>query len=132
MARVDGGCFARDAAEESSQSSRHDARKEPRSRHRVCANRPPEDAVGPTVDGTLGRVRKRSGLAWAALISNGMAWFGAAAFLFALAGERLDVLASGSWPAVVGVVLIVLGGIALLVAGILDSQRARTRGSATP
>lgn len=75
-------------------------------------------------------MRKRSGLAWAALISNGMGWFGAAAFLFALAGERLDVLGSGSLPRVDGFVLIVLGGIAVLVAGILDNRRTRAHGSA--
>ena len=72
-------------------------------------------------------MRKRSGLAWAALLGNGMAWFGAAAFLLGLASEHADALLSGPWPRVIGFVLIGLVGVGLAVGGVLDNRRIRRR-----
>ena len=70
-------------------------------------------------------MRKRSGLAWAALLGNGMAWFGAAAFLLGLAGEQADALTSGAWPRMIGFVLIVTVGLGLVIGGMLDNRRIR-------
>lgn len=60
----------------------------------------------------LWQVEKRSRTGRAAPLGNGMAWFGAAAFLVGMAGEHVDALISGSWPRVVnfGVIVIVGAG----------------------
>lgn len=71
-------------------------------------------------------MRKRTPLAWAALVGNGMAWFGAAAFLLGLAGEHVDALSAGSGPQIVGLVLIAAAGIGLAIGGVLDNRRIRT------
>ena len=71
-------------------------------------------------------MRNRAGLAWAALLGNGMAWFGAAGFVLGLAGEQADALTTGPWPRVVGFVLVVVVGLALIGAGVWDNHRIRT------
>lgn len=70
-------------------------------------------------------VRKRPEPAWAALLGNGMAWFGAAGFVLSLAGEQFDTIASGAWPRVVGFVLVAAVGVGLAVGGVLDNHRIR-------
>jgi hypothetical protein len=71
-------------------------------------------------------MRKRSGTARAALLGNGMAWFGGAAFLLGLAGEHVDALTSGSWERAVGFSMILVVGVTLVLAGVLDNRRIRT------
>lgn len=71
-------------------------------------------------------MEKRSRTAQAALLGNGMAWFGAAAFLLGLAGEHVDALMTGPWPRVVGFGAIVIVGAGLAVGGALDNRRIRT------
>lgn len=61
-----------------------------------------------------------------ALVGNGMAWFGAAAFLLGLAAEHVDALSAGSWPQTVGFALIVAAGIGLAIGGVLDNRRIRS------
>lgn len=79
--------------------------------------------------GMLGQVQKRSGTAWAALVGNGMVWFGTAAFLLGLAGEHIDALLSGPWPRTVGFTAITVVGVGLAVGGIMDNRRTRRRHS---
>lgn len=74
----------------------------------------------------LGRMQRRSGVARAALVGNGMAWFGAAVFLLSLAGQHLDALVAGPWPRTVGFVAVVTVGVGLVVGGVLDQRRIRT------
>ena len=71
-------------------------------------------------------MRRRSGTEWAALLGNGMAWFGSAAFLLGLAGEHVDALVSGSWSRAVGFAMVAVAGVGLVVAGVLDNRRIRT------
>jgi hypothetical protein len=80
----------------------------------------------PGVAGMLAQVRRRTPLAWAALVGNGMTWFGAAAFLLGLAGEHVDAVSAGFWPQIVGFALIVTAGIGLAIGGVLDNRRIRT------
>lgn len=67
--------------------------------------------------------RKR--LARMALVGNAMAWFGAAGFVLAIAGEHLDALTGGSLARLVGFGLLLVVGVGLLVAGVLDHRRIR-------
>lgn len=72
-------------------------------------------------------MRKQSGLARAALLGNGMVWFGAAVFVLGLAGEHLDVVVVRPWPGVVGFALLVAIGVGLAVGGVLENRRIRAR-----
>ena len=70
-------------------------------------------------------MQRRSRTARATLLGNGMAWFGAAAFLLALAGEHSDVLTAGPWSRAVGFILVAAAGIGLAIVGVLDNRRIR-------
>ena len=71
-------------------------------------------------------MRKRTPLAWTALIANGMAWFGLAGFLLALAGAHITAVTTGPAPQAIGFALIVAVGITAAIAGVLDNRRIRT------
>lgn len=74
----------------------------------------------------LAQAQKRKRLVRAALVGNGMAWFGAAAFLLGITGENIDALSAGSWSQTLGFALISAAGLGLAVGGVLDNRRIQT------
>ncbi|WP_147304079.1 hypothetical protein [Subtercola boreus] len=72
-------------------------------------------------------MRKRGSLAKTALAANVMVWFGAALFLFALAGEQTYSAFHGQWQNIVGWALICAVALAITVIGILEVRRLHAR-----
>lgn len=71
--------------------------------------------------------KPRRSLARTALAANIMVWFGAAVFLFALAGENTYTAFTGQWYNILGWALIVAVGLAVAVAGAVQVRRLHTR-----
>lgn len=64
-------------------------------------------------------------LARAALISNGMVWFGLSLMLFSIAGEQTYAAFNGTWLNVLGWALIVLVAAGLAVVGVIENRNIR-------
>jgi hypothetical protein len=69
--------------------------------------------------------QKRSKLAQAALVSNGMVWFGASFMLFAIAAEQTAAVFAGTWLNVLGWAIILLVAVGLAVVGIIENVNIR-------
>ncbi|WP_148060103.1 hypothetical protein [Rathayibacter sp. PhB152] len=67
----------------------------------------------------------RTPLARAALISNGMVWFGLSLILFAIAGEQTYAALTGQWFNVLGWLLIVAVAVGLAVVGVIENRNIR-------
>ncbi|NRG43109.1 hypothetical protein HRK28_19560 [Rathayibacter sp. VKM Ac-2835] len=61
----------------------------------------------------------------AALISNGMFWFGLSLMLFAIAGEQTGAAFTGQWFNMLGWVLIVSVAASLAVIGVIENRNIR-------
>ncbi|MCM6761140.1 hypothetical protein NB037_01795 [Rathayibacter sp. ZW T2_19] len=70
--------------------------------------------------------KPRTKLARAALISNGMVWFGLSLMLFSIAGEQTYAAFTGEWFNVVGWALIVAVAVGLAVMGVLENRNIRS------
>ncbi|WP_146084510.1 hypothetical protein [Rathayibacter sp. AY1C1] len=68
----------------------------------------------------------RTPLARAALISNGMVWFGLSLMLFAIAGEQTYAAFTGQWFNVLGWVLLVAVATCLAVVGVIENRNIRS------
>lgn len=68
----------------------------------------------------------RSKLANAALISNGMVWFGLAVFVAAVAGEQTRSAFSGEWFHMLGWLLLVAAAVGLAVIGVIENRNIRS------
>ncbi|WP_146082145.1 hypothetical protein [Rathayibacter sp. AY1A3] len=69
--------------------------------------------------------KPRTKLARAALISNGMVWFGLSLMLFSIAGEQTYAAFTGTWLNVLGWALIVLVAAGLTVVGVIENRNIR-------
>ncbi|MCJ1698030.1 hypothetical protein MT349_19780 [Rathayibacter caricis] len=69
--------------------------------------------------------KPRTKLARAALISNGMVWFGLALMLFSIAGEQTYTAFTGEWFNLLGWVLIVAVAAGLAVVGVIENRNIR-------
>lgn len=69
--------------------------------------------------------KPRTKLARAALISNGMVWFGLSLMLFSIAGEQTYAAFNGTWLNVLGWALIVLVAAGLAVVGVIENRNIR-------
>lgn len=69
--------------------------------------------------------KQRSKLAHAALVSNGMVWFGASFLLFAIAAERTTAVFAGTWLNVLGWAIILLVAAGLTVVGVIENINIR-------
>lgn len=67
----------------------------------------------------------RTKLARAALISNGMVWFGLTLTLFAVVGEQTYAAFTGEWFNALGWALIVTVAAGLAVVGVLENRNIR-------
>jgi hypothetical protein len=67
----------------------------------------------------------RTPLARAALISNGMVWFGLSLMFAGIAGEQTYAAFTGQWFNVLGWVLLVVVAIGLAVVGVLENRNIR-------
>lgn len=65
----------------------------------------------------------------AALISNGMVWFGSALFFLAWALEQAPNAVAGTGWNILGWLLLILVGIGLAIAGVLENRNIRRRTS---
>ncbi|TIH36146.1 hypothetical protein [Subtercola vilae] len=70
---------------------------------------------------------KPRSLAKTAVAANVMVWFGAAAFIFALAGEQTWSAFHGQWHNILGWALICGVGAAISIVGIIEIRRLRAR-----
>jgi hypothetical protein len=69
--------------------------------------------------------KPRTKLARAALISNGMVWFGLSLLFFAIAGEQTYAAFTGEWFNLLGWVLIVAVAATLTVIGVVENRNIR-------
>ncbi len=69
--------------------------------------------------------KKRSKLAQAALVSNGMVWFGASFMLVAIAAEQTAAVFAGTWLNVLGWTIILLVATGLAVVGVIENVNIR-------
>ncbi|MBF4463231.1 MULTISPECIES: hypothetical protein [unclassified Rathayibacter] len=69
--------------------------------------------------------KPRTKLARAALISNGVVWFGLSLMLFAIAGEQTYGAFMGEWFNVVGWALILAVAVSLAVVGVIENRNIR-------
>ena len=69
--------------------------------------------------------KHRSKLAQAALVSNGMVWFGASFMLFAIAAEQTAAVFAGTWLNVLGWAIILLVAAGLAVVGVIENVNIR-------
>lgn len=69
--------------------------------------------------------KPRTKLARAALIANGMVWFGLSLMLFAIAAEQTYAVFNGTWLNVLGWSLIVLVAAGLAVVGVIENVNIR-------
>lgn len=76
--------------------------------------------------------KPRTKLARAALISNGMVWFGLSLMLFSIAGEQTYAAFNGTWLNVLGWSLIVLVAAGLAVVGVIENRNIRAGKKFTP
>lgn len=67
----------------------------------------------------------RTPLARAALISNGMVWFGLSLMFASIAGEQTYAAFTGQWFNVLGWVLLVVVAICLAVVGVIENRNIR-------
>lgn len=67
----------------------------------------------------------RTRLARAALISNGMVWFGLSLVFASIAGEQAYAVFTGQWFNVLGWALLVAVAIGLAVVGIIENRNIR-------
>ncbi|WP_146085681.1 hypothetical protein [Rathayibacter sp. AY1D3] len=65
----------------------------------------------------------RTPLARAALVANGMVWFGASVMFFAIAGEQTYAAFTGEWFNVLGWALIL--AVAVAVVGVIENRNIR-------
>lgn len=84
----------------------------------------PVDASGSGWDGVR-MSKQRSKLAQAALVSNGMVWFGASFMLFAIAAEQTAAVFAGTWLNVLGWAIILLVAVGLAVVGVIENVNIR-------
>lgn len=68
---------------------------------------------------------QRSMLAQAALVSNGMVWFGASFMLFAIASEQTTAVFASTWLNVLGWATILLVSVGLAVVGVIENMNIR-------
>jgi uncharacterized membrane protein len=69
--------------------------------------------------------KPRTKLARAALISNGMVWFGLSFMLFAIAGEQTYAAFTGEWFNVLGWFLLVAVAIGPAIVGVIENRNIR-------
>jgi hypothetical protein len=69
--------------------------------------------------------KPRTKLANAALISNGMVWFGLSLMLFTIAAEQTYVVFNGTWLNVLGWAIILLVAAGLAVVGVIENVNIR-------
>ena len=69
--------------------------------------------------------KPRTKLANAALISNGMVWFGLSLMLFAIAAEQTSAVFNGTWLNVLGWAIILLVAAGLAVVGVIENVNIR-------
>ncbi|MWV51613.1 hypothetical protein GRS96_20315 (plasmid) [Rathayibacter sp. VKM Ac-2803] len=67
----------------------------------------------------------RTPLARAALVSNGMVWFGLSLMFASIAGEQTYAAFTGEWFNVLGWVLLVVVAIGLAVVGVIENRNIR-------
>ena len=67
----------------------------------------------------------RTPLARAALISNGVVWFGLSLMLFSIADEQTYAAFTGQWFNVLGWVLLVAVATGLAVVGVIENRNIR-------
>lgn len=67
----------------------------------------------------------RTPLARAALVSNGMVWFGLSLMFASIAGEQTFAAFAGQWFNVLGWVLLVAVAIGLAVVGVIENRNIR-------
>ncbi|MWV60863.1 hypothetical protein [Rathayibacter sp. VKM Ac-2754] len=67
----------------------------------------------------------RTPLARAALISNGMVWFGLSLMFASIAGEQTYAAFTGQWFNVLGWVLLVVVAIGLAFVGVIENRNIR-------
>jgi hypothetical protein len=67
----------------------------------------------------------RTPLARAALISNGMVWFGLSLMFASIAGEQTYAAFTGQWFNILGWVLLVVVAIGLAVVGVIENRNIR-------
>lgn len=67
----------------------------------------------------------RTPLARAALISNGMVWFGLSLMFASIAGEQTYAAFTGQWFNVAGWALLVAVAIGLAVVGVIENRNIR-------
>lgn len=69
--------------------------------------------------------KPRTKLANAALISNGMVWFGLSLMLFAIAAEQTSAVFNATWLNVLGWAIILLVAAGLAVVGVIENVNIR-------
>lgn len=78
----------------------------------------------------MGNSRRR--LARAALVSNGMVWFGLAVFFLTWAIEQTPAAFAGPLPRLLGWMLLVAVALGLAIAGVVENRNIRSGKTSRP